>query len=122
MEELVALNHRVTIVDPALDQPLPPSVAINMTPIEKFTPPEKPVDLIVWVVRGEASENALVHMSTWLERQGRCVVACRSEYVQNGVLRSEERRTFTNRPDGRYVLVTDGAKADVYVHVLSRAD
>lgn len=117
VDELVTQNHSVTVVEPAMDFPYPIGVVVATTPMTTWRGPERPVDLVVWLVRTTTTDARVESVRGWMGRGGSLVVGGSTPLSPFAGFTVERTYPFVRRPDG-YRRVDSGGEADFVVHHL----
>ena len=123
IDELVTDGHPVTVVEPAVDYPLPPEVVVSTLAISRFRGPSSPVWLVVWVARSRPTAADLAAVRGWMEVGGSCILAAPGAVTDPGGFAVADRREFCRTDSGRFARLdgrpdTSGSGVDLYVHHL----
>jgi hypothetical protein len=123
IDELVTDGHPVTVVEPAVDYPLPPDVVVSTVAIARFRGPTDPVWLVVWVGRECPSSANLAAVRAWMNVGGSCILASPAEVSEVDGFVVADRREFGRTESGRFARLDGRAGAaghhvDLYVHQL----
>ena len=122
IDELVTDGYAVTVVDPAIDHPLPPEVVVSMVPIAQFRGPATRVPLVVWVARSRPSSANLDAVRAWMQVDGVCILACPEPIAEFTGFSIVARRDFSRTESGRFARQHDESSATgrpaLFVHHL----
>ena len=123
IDELITDGHPVTVVEPAIDYPLPPEVVVSTVAIARFRGPTDPVWLVVWVARSRPSSVNLAAVRGWMNVGGSCIVASPETLSELSGFVVADRREFGRTESGRFARIDGRAgaaahKVDLYVHHL----
>jgi len=123
IDELVTDGHPVTVVEPAIDYPLPPGVVVSTVPIARFRGPTDPVWMVVWVARVQPSAPDLAAVRAWMQVGGSCIVSFPDKLADPRGFAEADRREFRRVEGGRFLRLDGrtaaaGANADLFVHHL----